>query len=133
MISEHTELCDFSPSSFTESSESYENGSLLNANFAKAPMNSYGRPILSVPPMRPEGFIRQIPSLPDNDTNDPASNTNGNGPFKPLPKTPIVMPRMQIPNRIHQSNQNKGILQTPLLDQYVASNAQLWGRNLFRT
>ena len=62
-ITENTELPDFSLSSFVESDESNEDNLLLNADFENAPRNSYGRPVVAVPPMRAGEVITQMPPI----------------------------------------------------------------------
>ena len=68
-ITEHTELPDLSYSSFFESNESGELNLLLNANFANAPRNNYGTPILADPPLSSERLIRRIPPVSINNAN----------------------------------------------------------------
>ena len=58
-ITEHTELRDFSFSSFFESSGSNEEDLLQNVNFANVHRNTYGRPILAVPATGAEGLIKK--------------------------------------------------------------------------
>ena len=68
MISENTELPNISPISIFESSGSNSEELLINANFANVPKNSYGRPVLAVPPSRAERLTRQIPQQPNSNT-----------------------------------------------------------------
>ena len=91
-ITENTELPDFSLSSFFESSESNEDDLLLNADFANAPRNSYGRPVVAVPLMRAGEVITQMPPLSQNNVNNSLSDLHRNGPIRPVPITPMVMP-----------------------------------------
>ena len=124
-ITENTELPDFSLSSFVESDESNEDNLLLNADFANAPRNSYGRPIVAVPPMRAGEIIAQRPPPSQNNVNNHLSDLHRNGPLRPVPIIPIVIPQeIPIANQPHQNNRTKGILQTPLRDQNFNSNTQ---------
>ena len=92
-ITENTELPDFSLSSFVESDESNEDNLLLNADFANAPRKSYGRPVVAVPPMRAGEVITQMPPLPQSNANNTLSNPHRNGPIRPVPITPMVIPQ----------------------------------------
>ena len=92
-ITENTELPDFSLSSFVESDESNEDNLLLNADFANVPRNSYGRPVVAVPPMRAGEVITQMPPLSQNNANNPLSDLHRNGPIRPVPITPMVIPQ----------------------------------------
>ena len=122
---ENTELPDFLLSSFVESDESNEDNSLLNADFANAPRNSYGRPVVAVPPMRAGEVVTQMPPLSQSNANNSLSNLHGNGPIRPVPITPIVIPQeIPIVNQSHQNNRTRGILQTPLRDQNFNPNTQ---------
>ena len=124
-ITENTELPDFSLSSFVESDESNEDNLLLNADFANTPRNSYGRPVVAVPPMRAGEAITQMPPLSQNNTNNFLSGRHRNGPIRPVPITPIVVPQeIPIVNQPHQNNRTRGILQTPLRDQNFNPNTQ---------
>ena len=124
-ITENTELPDFSLSSFLESSESNEDDLLFNADFANAPRNSYGRPMLTVPPMRAGELITQIPSLSQDNTNNPLNNPHRSGLIRPVPITTVVMPQeIPIINQPHPNNRTRGSLQTPLGDQNFGPNTQ---------
>ena len=124
-ITENTELPDFSLSSFVESDESNEDNLLLNADFENAPRNSYGRPVVAVPPMCAGEVITQMPPLSQNNANNPPSDLHRNGPIRPVPITPMVIPQeIPIANQPHQSNRTRGILQTPLRDQNFNPNTQ---------
>ena len=124
-ITENTELPDFSLSSFVESDESNEDNLLLNADFANAPRNSYGRPVVAVPPMRAGEEITQMPPLSQNNADNSLSDPRRNGPIRPVPITPIVIPQeIPIANQPHQNNRTRGILQTPLRDQNFNPNTQ---------
>ena len=117
-ITENTELPDFSLSSFVESDESNEDNLLLNADFANAPKNSYGRPVVAVPAMRAEEVILQMPPLSQSNANNSLTNLHRNGPIRPVPITPMIIPQeIPIVNQPHQNNRTRGILQTPLRDQ----------------
>ena len=117
MISEHTEMPNISPISFFEQSGS-NSEDLLNANFDNIPRNNYGRHVLAVPSIQTEKLTRQIPTQTDITGNNPLTVIQGNGPFRPIPITPLVI-RHEIPqpNYAHPYN-GRGILQTPMIDQY---------------
>ena len=122
-ITENTELPDFSLSSFLESRGSNEDNLLLNADFANAPRNSYGWPVIAVPPMRAGEVITQMPPLSQGNVINSLSNPHVNGPIRPVPITPIVVPQeIPIANQPHQNNRTRGILQTPLRDQNFNPN-----------
>ena len=120
MISEHTELPIMSPIWFFESNGS-NSEDLLNVNFANVPRNNYSTPVMAVPPIRAERLTRQIPTQPDiNLTTYATSPTGiqGNGPFRFIPITPLVIPHeIPQPNDAHPYN-GRGILQTPMIGQY---------------
>ena len=81
--------------------------------------------------MRAKVLIKQISSLPDNNTSNPTSNANENGPNMPVSITPDILPReVPIPNRICPGNLGRGNSQTPLRNQYIAPNAHLHAPNL---
>ena len=107
MISEETELSNISPISFFESSGSNSEELLLNANFANIPRNNYGRPVLAVLPVRAERPARQLPIRPDTDSNIPPAATQRNGPIRPIPITPVVIPH-EIPQRNYTRPYNGG-------------------------
>ena len=92
MISEDTELPNISPVSFFESSGTNSEDFLLNANFANAPRNNYGRLVSVVPPIRTERLARQISIQSDTDNNNPPVVIQGNVPIRPIPITPVVIP-----------------------------------------
>ena len=92
LISVDPELPNISPISFFESSGSNSEELLLNANFANVPRSNYGRPVLAVPPVRAERPARQIPIRSDTDSNIPPAVVQGNGPIRPIPITPLVIP-----------------------------------------
>ena len=124
-ITENTELPDFSLSSFIVSDESNEDNLLLNADFANAPRNRYGRPVVAVPPMRAGEVITQMPPLPQNNADNSLSDLCRNGPIRPVPITPMVIPQeIPIVNQPHQNNRTRRILQTPLRDQNFNPNTQ---------
>ena len=124
-ITENTELPDFSLSSFVESDENNEDNLLLNADFANAPRNSYGRPVVAVLPMRAGEVITQMPPLSQSNVNNSLNNLHRNGPIRPVPITPMVVPQeIPIVNQPHQNNRTRGILQTPLRDQNFNPNTQ---------
>ena len=125
MISENTDLPNISPISYFESNGSSGEELLMNANFANVQRNNYGRPVLAVPPLRAERLTRQILQQPDTDNNNPSVNTQGNGPIRPIPITPIVIPQ-EIPQIGYANMHNgRGILQTPAISQYNMPNAHL--------
>ena len=127
MISEDTELPNISPISFFESSGSNSEELLLNANFANVPRNNYGRPMLAVPPVRADRPARQIPIRSDTDSNIPPAVVQGNGPIRPIPITPVVIPH-EIPQPNYTQPYNGGgILQTPMVNQFgvLATQFQL--------
>ena len=81
--------------------------------------------------MRAKVLIKQISLLPDNNTSNPTSNSNENGPIMTVPITPVVIPReVPIPNRIYPGTLGRGNSQTPLRDQYIAPNAHLHAPNM---
>ena len=105
MISENTELPNISPISFFESSGSNSKELLLNANFANVPRNNYGRPVLAVPLIRGERLPRQRPSQPDTGNNNLPVFTQRNGPIRPVPITPVVIPqKIPQPNYVRMYN-----------------------------
>ena len=107
MISENTELRNISPNSFFETSGSNSEDLLLNANFANVPRNNYGRPVLAVPPIRAERLTRQIPVKSEIDNNNPSAVVQGNGPIRPIPITPVVIPH-EIPQPNYARPYNGG-------------------------
>ena len=124
MISKDTELPKISLISFFESSGSNSEELLLKANFANVLRISYGRPVLAVPPVRAERPARQIPIRSDADSNIPPAVTQGNGPISPIPITPVVIPHeIPQPNYTRQYNEG-GILQTPMVNQFVVPVTQ---------
>ena len=130
MISEDTELPNISPISFFESSGSNSEELLSNANFANVPRNSYGRPVLAVLPVRAERPASQISMRPNTDSNIASTVAQGNGPIRPIPNTPVV-----IPHEISQPDYTRpynggGILQTPTVSQFGMPVAQLHFPNL---
>ena len=117
-IIENTELPDFSLSSFVESDESNEDYLLSNAEFANAPRNGYGRPVVAVPPMRAGEVITRMLPLSQSNANNSLSDLHRNGPIRPVPINPMMIPQeIPIANQPHQNNRTIGILQTPLRDQ----------------
>ena len=88
-------------------------------------LNSYGRPVVAVPPMRAGEVIAQMPQLSQSNANNSLSDLHRNGPIRPVPITPMVIPQ-EIPIVIqsHQNNRTRGILQTPLKDQNFNPNTQ---------
>ena len=128
---ENTELPDFSFSSFVESDESNEDNLLLNADFANAPRNSYGRTVAAVSPIRAGEVITQMPPLSQSNANNSLSDIHRNGPIRPVPITPMVIPQeIPIANQPHQNNRTRGTLQTPLRDQNFNPNTQQHMPNL---
>ena len=130
MISEDTELPNISPISFFESSGSNSEELLLNANFANVPRNNFGKPVLAVPPVRAERPARQIHIRSDTDSNVPPAVVQGNGPIRPTPITPMV-----IPHEIPQPNYSRpynggGILLTPMVNQFGVPATQFQLPNL---
>ena len=124
MISENTELPNISPISFFESSGSNSEELLLNANFANVPRNNYGRPVLAVPPIRAERLSRQRLSQPDTGNNNLPAFTQKNGPIRPVPIAPVVIPQeIPQPNYARMYNGER-ILQTPVINQYNMPAAQ---------
>ena len=98
-VTDHIELSDFSFSSVFESSGSNEADLLLNHNFASETRNSYGRPILAVPPTRADVLIRHIPQSSDNNPNNATRPTSRNGPIMPVPITAVVISlKIPVPN-----------------------------------
>ena len=75
--------------------------------------------------MRAEEVIAQMPTLSQGNVNNSLSNPSGNGPIRPVPITPIVIPQeISIANQQHQNNRTRGILRTPLRDQNFNPNIQ---------
>ena len=118
MISEDTELSNISPISFFDASGSNSEDLLSNANFANVPRYIYGRTVLTVPLVRAERPARQIPIQSNTDSNIPPAVAQRNGPIRPIPITPVV-----IPHEIPQPNYTRpcnggGILRTPTVNQF---------------
>ena len=116
MISEDTELPNISLISFFKSSGSNSEELRLNANFTDVPRNNYGRPVLAVPPVRAKRPARQIPIRSNTDSNISPAVAQRNGPIRPIPITPVV-----IPHEIPQPNYTRpynggGILRTPTVN-----------------
>ena len=66
-----------------------------------------------------------MPPLSQSNANNSLSNLQRNGPIRPVPITPIVIPqKIPIVNQPHQNNRTRGILQTPLRDQIFNPNTQ---------
>ena len=76
--------------------------------------------------MRAGEAITQMPPLSQNNTNNFLSDLHRNGPIRPVPITPMVVPQ-EIPfaYQPHQNNRTRGILQTPLRDQNFNPNREL--------
>ena len=90
----------------------------MNANFANVPRNNYGRPVLAVPPTRAERLTRELPQRADTSNNNLYANAQRNGPIRPVPITPLVIPQ-EIPQLDYAHMYNgRGILQTPAINQY---------------
>ena len=73
---------------------------------------------MAVPPIQAERLTRQIPTQPDIFGNNPSTGIQGNGHFRLIPITPLVIPHeIPQPNYAHPFN-GRGILQTPMIGQY---------------
>ena len=75
--------------------------------------------------MQAERVTRQIPTQPEVNNNDSSSNIRVNGPIRPVPITPLVIPQEVPPlNYAHPYN-GRGILQTPMIDHHNIPGAQV--------
>ena len=75
--------------------------------------------------MRAGEVITQMPPLSQSNANNSLSDLHRNGPIRPVPITPMVIPQeIPIANQPHHNNRTRGILQTPLRNQNFNPNTQ---------
>ena len=75
--------------------------------------------------MRAGEVIKQLPPPSRSNANNSLSDLHRNGPIRPVPITPMVIPQeISIANQPHHNNRTRGILQTPLRDQNFNPNTQ---------
>ena len=80
--------------------------------------------------MQAERLTKQIPTQPEVNGNDHHSNVQVNGPSRPIPITPLLILHEILQSNFAHPHNGRGIMQTPMIDQYIVRGAQLQLPNL---